>query len=511
MSSITNFFNVYGADLLSAIGQHIYMTSFSLMWAILIGIPLGIICSYYKKLASIIMGIVNMLQAIPSLAILGLLIPILGIGSAPAIVMVTTYSLLPIVKNTYAGIKGIDHTILEASDGMGITRFQRLCYIEMPLARSVIISGIRIAAVSAIGSMTIAAYVGGGGLGDFIFEGIGMVNYPKILMGAIPAAILALSIDILIGKLETSSMKRKTGNKKNKLIIVVIIVSIALVFAQTYKNSLKKDVIIGSSNFPEQMILGNMISDLIEHDTDLKIDRQLGFAGGPFAFAALKSNNIDMMIDYSGSAYLTYFGNEMSEGDTATVVLEKIKKQAYDEYDIYCSDSIGFNNTYSFGVTEEIANKYNLKTFSDLAQVSNELRFVSTLAFMQRDDAWLGANKVYQFNFKEMFTAENTIRYQAIAGGQADALEVYTTDGLIDRYNIVVLEDDKEFFAPYDVFFMSNNYILKQYPELQDVMDKMVGAIDEESMIKMNARVSVDGVEPSVIAREFLEENNWFD
>lgn len=511
MNDIINFFNIYGVEISGAIAKHVYMTLISLSFAIIIGIPLGIICSYFKKLATVIMGIVNMLQAIPSLAILGLLIPIFGIGSTPAIIMVTTYSLLPITKNTYTGITSIDPIIIEASDGMGITKLQRLIHIELPLAKSVIIAGIRIAAVAAVGSMTIAAYVGGGGLGDFIFEGIGLVNYSKILMGAIPAAMLALLIDIVIGKMETSSTKKNKRSIKTRIAMFVGIIVLGVAMVSAYTTFNKKDVVVGSSNFPEQVVLGHMFSDLIEHDTNLKVSRELGFSGGPFTFAALQSKNIDMMIDYSGSAYLTYFHNKMQEEDTAKVMLEKIKVQALNEYDIYASDSIGFNNTYSFAITKEIAQKYNLKTMSQLAKISNELRFVSTLAFMQRDDAWIGANKTYNFNFKSMSTAENTMRYQAIGSNQADVIEVYTTDGLINKYELVVLEDDKNFFAPYDAFFMANNDILKKYPELKTVMDKMTNAIDEESMIKMNARVTVDGIEPAIVARDFLEENNWFE
>lgn len=512
MNEIIDFFSIYGASITSAVGQHLYMTVLAVIWAIVLGIPLGIICSYYKKVATFIMGIINMLQAIPSLAILGMLIPVLGIGSVPAIVMVTTYSLLPIVKNTYTGITGIDTVLLEASDGIGITRWQRLVHIELPLSKSVIISGIRIAAVSAVGSMTIAAYVGGGGLGDFIFEGIGMVNYSKILMGAIPAALLALVIDLIIGKMEAYAIQRKKDSKGIKVIVsIVTVVAIALAGVQIYKNMNKKDVIIGSSNFPEQVILGNLLSDLIEHDTDLSVERQFSFSGGQFTFSALNTGEIDALIDYTGSAYLTYFGNSLEPEDTAVTILEKIKTQALNEYGLVCSRSMGFNNTYSFGVTKEVADTYNLKTISDLVAVSPELRFVSTLAFMQREDAWLGASKVYNFNFKQMTTAENTIRYQAIDSNQADALEVYTTDGLIPRYNIVVLEDDLEFFAPYDAFVMLKQEVLKKYPELQEVITKLEGAINEESMIAMNARVTSNGEEPSVVARDFLIANNWLE
>ena len=172
------------ADLLM---EHIEMTAIAVGFAILIGVPLGILISYVKKLDKPIIGVANVVQAIPSMALLGLAIPLLGIGALPAVVMVIIYSLLPIIKNTYTGIASIDPDLVEAAKGIGLTKWQVLAKVKIPMALPVIMAGVRISAVTAVGLMTMAAFIGAGGLGYLVFSGIRTVNNLQILAGAIPA------------------------------------------------------------------------------------------------------------------------------------------------------------------------------------------------------------------------------------------------------------------------------------------------------------------------------------
>ena len=182
-------------QIITLLFEHIKLTALSVGIAILIGIPLGILISYIKKINKPVIGIASVIQAIPSMALLGFAIPFLGIGTTPAIVMVILYSLLPIIKNTTTGINNIDQQMLEAARGIGLTKFQILTKVQIPLALPVIMSGIRISAVTAVGLMTMAAFIGGGGLGYLVFSGIRTVNNYQILAGAIPACILALLVD----------------------------------------------------------------------------------------------------------------------------------------------------------------------------------------------------------------------------------------------------------------------------------------------------------------------------
>lgn len=200
-----NFFNffIYRIDeVINALGKHMQITLLSVGLAILVGVPIGILISKNKRIANIVMNIANIFQTLPSLALFGLIIPILGIGIKPAVVVLFLYALLPIIKNTYIGINSVDTASIEAGRGMGMTRRQILTMVEIPLALPIIMGGIRVSTVINIGTATIAALIGAGGLGDFIFKGISMNSNNMILTGAIPTALLAISVDFLLAYFE---------------------------------------------------------------------------------------------------------------------------------------------------------------------------------------------------------------------------------------------------------------------------------------------------------------------
>jgi osmoprotectant transport system permease protein len=195
----------YGSEILQRGIEHLVLVGISIGLATLIGIPLGIMITRKAFLRQPILGIANILQTIPSLALFGLLIPVPiigGIGPTPAIVALTLYSFLPIIRNTYTGITGVDSSVREAGRGMGMSDWELLVQVELPLAINVILAGVRVATVIAIGIATIAAAIGAGGLGVFIFRGIAVVNNQLILAGAVPAAVIAFIADFAISLLE---------------------------------------------------------------------------------------------------------------------------------------------------------------------------------------------------------------------------------------------------------------------------------------------------------------------
>jgi len=202
MSNFFQYIAVNWGDILKRTGEHVGLAFFAVALACLVGIPIGLIITRSKKLANGVISIANIIQTIPSLAMFALVIPLLVIGAKNAIFALFLYALLPIIKNTYIGIKNVDPSIIEAAKGMGMSRSQILYRVEMPLAVAVIMGGVRIAAVTGIGVATIATLIGAGGLGTLIYQGIGMVNYPMMFAGAIPAALLALLTDFLLGWFE---------------------------------------------------------------------------------------------------------------------------------------------------------------------------------------------------------------------------------------------------------------------------------------------------------------------
>lgn len=197
-----NFFTTYGSDLLLKTGEHIYISAVALGLGILVAVPLGVLLTRTNKIASVVIGIASVLQTVPSLALLALMIPFLGIGKTPAIVALFIYSLLPILRNTYLGVKGVDSNLKDAAKGMGMTNIQSIMMVELPLAAPVIMAGIRLGAVYVIAWATLASYIGAGGLGDFIFNGLNLYKPELIIGGTIPVTILALLADFLLGKVE---------------------------------------------------------------------------------------------------------------------------------------------------------------------------------------------------------------------------------------------------------------------------------------------------------------------
>ncbi len=492
--------------------QHMTLTAGAILIAILIGVPLGIIICRVKPLRKIILGFVNLVQAVPSMALLGLLVPVLGIGSKPAIFMVVVYSLLPIVKNTYIGISGIDPVILESAKGIGLTKNQTLFKIQLPLALPIIMGGVRISAVTAVGLMTLAAFIGGGGLGYLVFLGVGTVNNTMILQGAIPACILALVVDYIFGKIEKAvsakglDPRAPKKNLKALKIMGILILIAALVTGTIAMFSNKKDSItIGSKNYTEQLILGNIYAELVEEHTDLNVEKQLNLGGTMIAFNAIKSNDLDMYIDYTGTMLVNILKKEPMRDEKQ--VYDAVKKEMKDKHNLDVLKPLGFNNTYALGMMPDVAKKYNINTISDLKKHTSEVLLSPTLEFEVREDGLVGLNKHYNMKFENIKAMDGAIRYTSLSENKSQVTDLFSTDGLIKKMGIKVLEDDKKFFTPYYAVPLVNEKTLEKHPELEDVFNLLAGKIDEETMTNLNYEVDVLGKSPEEVAHKFLVDS----
>ena len=201
MSWLTDFWNNYGSLILQALGPHLFMVGVSLLIGIVVAVPLGILLTRFPRQASPVIGVVSVFQTIPSLVFFALLLPWLGIGLTPALVVLSLYSLLPILRNTYVGVRSVDPSLIDAARGQGMTEWEILTMVELPLTAPVIVTGIRLAAVYLVSWATLASLIGAGGLGDLIFSGIDSLSTERLLAGAIPTALLALIIGYLFGRL----------------------------------------------------------------------------------------------------------------------------------------------------------------------------------------------------------------------------------------------------------------------------------------------------------------------
>ena len=510
-----NYLAENSSQIISLLLEHVELTLLSVVLSIIIGIPVGILISYVKKLGKPILGLTNIIQAIPSMALLGFMIPILGIGMVPAIVMVILYSLLPIIKNTYTGIKNINEQTIEAATGIGLTKWQILTKVQIPLAFPVIMAGIRISAVSAVGLMTLAAFVGAGGLGYLVYAGIRTVNNSQILAGAIPACLLALLIDYIMSIIETLSIKQNRRNiSKKKLFVqkvILILISVLTVglFAINYSANdvISKDTItIGSMDFTEQEILSYMIAELIEENTDIEVKQELSLGSSNIVMGAVSTNDIDMYIDYTGTIYGSVLKHEPNSN--VQEVYDISKKELKEQYDLNILDDLNFNNTYTLAVKKETSDKYGLKTISDLCEVSDELVFSPTLVFMERNDCYIGLKEIYPINFKEVIPIDGSPRYIALMDGKSDVIDAYSTDGLLEKFGLVVLEDDKNFFLPYHAIPVVNNRIIEEYSEIIPLLENLSECLNDEKMRELNYKVDEERLKAEDVAHEFLVEND---
>ncbi|HAC64346.1 MAG TPA: glycine/betaine ABC transporter substrate-binding protein [Cyanothece sp. UBA12306] len=512
-------YNFYSSPLFQEIiqrtGEHLILVIISMSVAIIIGIPLGIIISRYPKLAQPILGCANAIQTIPSLAIFGFLItvPLIGgIGKTPAIFALILYALLPIIRNTYTGIKQVNQGVKEAAKAMGMTQLQILILIELPLALKIILVGVRVSTVICVGIATIAAYIGAGGLGVFIVRGIAMVNNQLILAGAIPSAIIALGADWGIGWIEkyfTQYNKGKPKLKKQFLIIsgiigLLIFGCFAIINQQNlWKNKSVNTVIIGSKNYTEQLILGEILAQTIEKNTDLKVERKFSLGGASIIFEAVKSRQIDGYVELSGTAFTQIL--KQNPISNPQIVYEKVK-QIYDKkFNLEVMPSLGFENKYAMMIRQEDSQKYNINTLSQAAKYTPQWQAAFDQVFMSREDGYRGLVKTYGIKFTNVpKTMEPSLMYSALANKQVDFISGYSTEGTLKLFNFKILEDDKKCFPPYELLPVFNQEILKKYPQLVPAIKQLAGQISREEMQQLNYQADTQKGTVRKLVQNFL-------
>lgn len=503
-----SFWLDYAGEIAFRTGEHLFLTGIAMAMGSLIGIPLGILISRQAILAPPIIAIVNTLQTIPSLALFGFLIsvPFLGgIGKIPAIVALTLYTLLPIVLNTYLGIKKVDPELKLAGLSLGMTDGQILRYIELPLARATILAGVRIATVIAIGVATIAAAIGGGGLGVFIFRGIATVNNQLILAGAIPAAFLALVADWSLGWLEKTFSPSQRPKKPSKWQWGLGLIGLALLsflLTQIFHSS-PGTVVIGSKNFTEQVILGEILAQEIEKETNLGVDRQFNLGGTLICHEAVKAGKIDGYVEYSGTAF-TGILQEKPLND-ARLVSEKLQEIYPEKFNLEVFPSLGFENTFAIVIRGETASQYNLKTLSQVAKYTPNWQAGFGYEFLEREDGYKGLAKTYGLTFAQPPKVMDLgLMYRALAEKQVDLVAGNSTDGLIPVLDLVILEDDQRYFPPYEAVPIFNRDSLRKYPQLRQVLAKLTGKITSSTMQKLNYQVDGGDRRVEEVVKEFL-------
>jgi osmoprotectant transport system permease protein len=311
MRSLLAFWIAHRAELASLFGQHVLLVAGSTMVAIALGVPLGIFSARRPRLASPLMALASIVQTIPSLAMFGFLLPVPfigGVGAGEAWVVLILYGLLTIVRTTIAGLRAIDPSIREAGVAMGMTQRELLRQVELPLALPSIVAGIRVAAVVGVGSATIAAAIGAGGLGEYIYRGLSMVDTTVILAGAVPAAVLALVVDAALLWLEKQlSARRRSRSRRTVVTLAAIVAGVVMLSSAAAARRASGAIVVGSKNFTEQLVLGELLAQVIERDAGVPVDRRLNLGGTLICDQALISGDIDAYVEYTGTALTAVF------------------------------------------------------------------------------------------------------------------------------------------------------------------------------------------------------------
>ncbi len=503
-------------DLLALTREHIFLVGISTGLAILIGVPTGILLTRVRSLRTPILGFANVMQTVPSLALFGLLIPIPfigGIGARTAILALALYALLPVIRNTVTGVIGIDPKILEAAIAMGMTGWQRLKLVELPLAMPVMLTGIRVSVVISVGVATVAAAVGAGGLGMYIFRGLRQNDNNLLVAGALASAILALLLDFALGQIEKSYeiSERKTASRRRFTALAVggvlaIVVGLGLLpglpsneyTSGSLVESSQKKVVVGSKDFTESIILAEILSQELEKE-GLLVERQFEL-GGNLAHDGLLSGQIDVYPEYTGTAYTAILKHPpITDRDR---VYTDTKTEYAAKFDLDVSPNLGFANDFAILIRGEVARANKLTSISDAVPLARNWQAGFGQDFMSRSDGYRGFVKAYGFNFalqpREM---DLSLTYRALRSGELDIIAGNSTDGLIEVLDLYQLEDDKRYFPPYQAVFVSRRAV---DDILKEVLSKLENSIATDDMRRMNHEVDGNKRSPRDVASEWL-------
>ncbi len=503
---LLEFWSAHRGEFLALLGQHVFLVGISTLVATLLGVPLGIVAAHRPRLAAPLVAVANAVQTVPSLAMFGFLLPLPvlgGIGPRTAIVALTLYGLLPVVRTTIAGIAGIDRSVRDAGIALGMTPRQLLWLVELPLALPVIVSGVRIAAVVAVGSATIAAAVGAGGLGEYIYRGLSMVDTKVILAGAVPAAVLALAVDGLLWALERHMKRNRTLRvTRGRVLILAVLVTAGVLAGALLARRSSDVVVVGSKNFAEQLILGEIVAQAIERDTGLRVERRLNLGGTLICDRALLAGDIDVYVEYTGTALTAVFADR--PGGTRDDVTRRVREH-YARTGRTLLTPLGFDNTFAMLVRGADARAQHLQTIDDAAQVSAGWRAAFGYEFLDRPDGFAGLARVYGLRLAEPPRAMDlSLTYRALAAGQVDLIAGDATSGLIRALDLVQLEDVRGYFPPYDAVPVARADTLLRHPDMRRAIEALGGRVKVQHMREMNHRVEALGQQPAAVAGDFL-------
>jgi len=488
---------------------HLQITLAALVVGTLASVPLGLVAARVAWLEQPILGVAGVIQTVPSLALLAVMVPLLAalglpsIGLLPAFIGLTLYGVLPVLRNTVAGIAGVDPALKEAARGVGMTEMQMLRRVELPLAMPVIVAGLRTSTVWVVGMATLSTPVGAASLGNYIFSGLQTRNLAAVLVGCVAAAGLALVLDGLVHAVETAVRDRRRGRLAVSLGLAAVLVAYAAVtLARDLGGGARPTVVVGSKAFTEQYILSDLIAGVVERDTGLDT-RLVQSLGSTVAFDALEAGTIDVYVDYTGTIWATIMRRTTLPPRREDVVGE-VRRYLQDTYGIVLVAPLGFENAYALAMRDADAGRLGIRTISDLVPHARRMTVGADYEFFARPE-WPAVRDAYGLAFGERRTMDPALMYQAVAEGSVDVITAFTTDGRVAALDLRILDDDRGAIPPYDAVVLASRSLAAEHPAVITALARLEGTIDADRMRRLNLAVDEDGESPAAVARQVLE------
>jgi osmoprotectant transport system permease protein len=492
------------AETMVLLQQHLVLVLVSTIVAIAVGVPLGVLAARRRRLGRVVLGAASVAQTIPSLALLGFLLPLPlvgGLGSRTALVTLAIYAVLPIVRTTATGLMNVDRSAVEAGVAMGMTRRQLLWMVEMPLALPTIVSGVRIATVIGVGTATIAAAIGAGGLGEYIFRGLAMVDTTTILGGAIPAAALALVADAALGWMERRLNRVRATPPVAPLLAAVAVFATAGVLAAT--RATEDVVVVGSKNFTEQVILGELVAQTLEADAGVRVVRKLNLGGTFVCDRALRAGDLDIYIEYTGTAVAAVFHEAVPPEPGRALARAR---ELYARSGVTLLGPLGFNNTFTILVRGSDARALKLETVDDLRAVASRWTAGFGYEFLQRDDGFAGLARTYGLAFAAPPRGMDlSLIYRALSEGSVDVIAGDATSAQIEALDLEPLEDRRQYFPPYEAVPLVRTATLLRHPAVGRALETLAGRVTDRDMRSLNAAVDIAKEDPRMAVERFRE------
>ena len=496
------------------LGGHVLVSLTALALGLAVSLPMAIVSMRRPALRRVLLGVASVVQTIPGLALLALFYPLLlgiaalserllgagfpALGFLPSVLALALYSMLPVLRNTVAGLDGIDPDVKQAALGVGMTPRQSLFMVELPLALPVIMAGIRTAAVWVIGTATLSTPIGQTSLGNYIFTGLQTQNWVFVLFGCVAAAVLALAVDQLLALMENGLGGRRRARVAFGGLGLVLLTAAALVPGLSRPTAAYT---IGAKTFTEQYILAALMENRLR-DAGLSARRREGL-GSSVIFDALRAGEIDVYIDYSG----TIWANQMKRTDAKprAEMLAEIGRTLRERDGITVLGDLGFENAYALAMQQSRAQALGIRNIADLVAHARQMSIAGDYEFFARPE-WQAVRTAYGLAFREERQMQPEFMYDAVASGQVDVIAAYTSDGRIAQHQLTVLEDPKRAIPPYDAIVLIAPKRAND-AALIAALRPLIGTIDVRTMREANLR-SIQGsaASPETAARWLWSE-----